>query len=92
MLQADSRYAALNEAYNKREDAVKEEIDPLVESKGLLDLEPVGKEINEIKEYQVRRNAPRKITRGSVPRNLSCVCGSPKKLPHRRLPRKLRRS
>jgi len=50
--QADSRYAALDEAFNKHEEKIKEEIDPLEESKKLLEVEPVNKKIVDIKEYQ----------------------------------------
>jgi len=52
LITADSRYAALDEAYNKRNDEVKVDFDPLEESKGLTDLKPVNKKIIEIKEYQ----------------------------------------
>jgi len=50
--QADSRYAALDEAYNKRNDEVKQIIDPMEEAQGLNEIESVKNKIIDIKEYQ----------------------------------------
>jgi len=52
LITADSRYADLDEAYNKLNDEVKKSINVLEESKGLIDLEAVSKKIIEVKEYQ----------------------------------------
>merc|ERR1712098_25047 len=38
--QADSRYAALDKAYNKYNDEVKQKVDPMEEAKGLTKLHP----------------------------------------------------
>jgi len=50
--QADARYAALDETYNKRNEEVKGETAVLEESKELLALEPVKNTVVDIKEYQ----------------------------------------
>merc|ERR1719334_2516794 len=50
--QADSRYAALDEAYNKHNDKVKQRVDPIEEAQGLNEIEPVKNKIIDIKEYQ----------------------------------------
>ena len=51
--QADSRYAALDEAYNKYNDEVKQKVDPMEEARGLNEIAPVKNKIIDIKEYQV---------------------------------------
>ena len=50
---ADSRYAALEEAYTKRDEEVKQKIDPIEQSQGLSEIAPVKNKIIDIKEYQV---------------------------------------
>merc|ERR1719283_642430 len=50
--QADSRYAALDKAYNKYNDKVKQRVDPIEEAQGLNEIEPVKNKIIDIKEYQ----------------------------------------
>jgi len=50
--QADSRYAALDKAYNKYNDEVKQKVDPMEEAQGLNEIAPVKNKIIDIKEYQ----------------------------------------